>query len=222
VPVDGPAGQPAPLLSAPTHRVTPAPRPVDEAPVERPARRRAPRGGRGLPGRLPGRARAALVTVVTSAAVGLAVVTGVAWAGAEDVPRASRVDRPGTAVGWSATLAGLDAARSRAFAAGDAGPLRAVYATGAPALARDRSALAALTGAGLRAQGLRLTATSVVVRRRAGGRVRLAVTDVMPPYRLVDAAGVVADRRPGRGAASWTVVLSRDHGRWRVYDVVRG
>jgi hypothetical protein len=109
-----------------------------------------------------------------------------------------------------------------AFACGDQAGLRAVYAPGAPALDRDQRVLARLTGAGLRAEGLRLTATSVATADRSGDRVRLAVTDVMPPYRLVDAGGTVVASRPGRGARSWTVVLARAGGQWLVYDVVRG
>jgi hypothetical protein len=150
------------------------------------------------------------------------VVTGVAWAGAGAAPLAGQLAGPVPPAGWAATLARLDRARSTAFAEGDAAGLRAVYAAGAPALARDRAVLGRLTDAGLRADGLRLTASSVTVRGRTGGRVRLAVTDVMPPYRLVDAAGAVAERRAGRGAASWTVVLAREHDGWKVYDVVRG
>jgi hypothetical protein len=119
-------------------------------------------------------------------------------------------------------VSALDRARSAAFARGDPAGLQAVYAPGAPALSRDQHVLERLTGAGLRATGLRLTATSVVTAARSADRVRLAVTDVMPPYRLVDTGGAVVADRPGRGVRSWTVVLARAGGRWLVYDVVRG
>ena len=91
-----------------------------------------------------------------------------------------------------------------------------------PALRRDDAVLRRLTAAGLRAQGLRLSARAVAVQQRSAGQVRLAVTDVMPAYRLVDDRGAVVERRPGRGSRSWTVVLARDGESWRVYDVVRG
>ncbi len=101
--------------------------------------------------------------------------------------------------------------------------LTSVYAPGAPALRRDQAVLRRLTRAGLRAAGLRLRVTAVTAASRAAdGRVRLAVTDVMPPYRLVDDGGTVVEARPGRRERSWTVVLARSAGRWRVYDVVRG
>jgi hypothetical protein len=170
-------------------------------------------------------------------------VTGVTWAGAGHetvaggVRGTARPTAPSTAPHtaaavpapvpvatgeWAATLARLDRDRSRAFARGDRSALAAVYAEAAPALARDRAALDRLTAAGLRADGLRLTATSVALAGRTGDRVRLAVTDLMPAYRLVDAGGSVVDTRPGRDARSWTVVLARAGGGWRVYDVVRG
>ena len=132
---------------------------------------------------------------------------------AEPVPATGR---------WAETLAGLDLARSDAFAAGDPAGLRAVYAAGSPALARDTRVLRRLADAGLRAEGLRLTTTTVHPVGRSAGRVRLAVTDLMPAYRLVDAGGTVVERRVGRGPRSWTVELAADGQGWRVYDVVRG
>jgi eukaryotic-like serine/threonine-protein kinase len=193
------------------------------------------------------RGRGAVAVACAGVALTLAAVTGIAWAGADEVPRAAGIggrastspSQPATtpahapvttpvpaplaATGWASTLRALDQARSAAFARGDPAGLRAVYAPGAPALHRDQLVLAQLTGAGLRAEGLRLTATSVATADRSGDRVRLAVTDVMPPYRLVDVGGAVVAERPGRGVRSWTVVLARaGGGRWLVYDVVRG
>jgi hypothetical protein len=64
--------------------------------------------------------------------------------------------------------------------------------------------------------------TSVKVVESADRRVVLRVVDVMPPYQLVDAAGVVSSSRPGRGPARWAVTLLRDGPAWQVYDVRRG
>jgi hypothetical protein len=217
------AAEPAPgaaVAVPPTHQAAARGRSHEPAdvPVPRTRRRRSPsRRGRLV----VGAAAAALV-------LGLAVTAGVAWSAADDVPPAAgRSDggRPAAGAppsGWAGTLAGLDADRSRAFADGDPERLRTVYAPGAPALSRDAAALRRLSGAGLRAQGLRLAATKVDLAGRSDGRVRLAVTDVMPAYRLVDEGGAVVERRPGRGARSWMVVLARDGERWRVYDVARG
>jgi hypothetical protein len=225
---DSAAGSPAPVPGAadaavavpPTHQAAARGRSDEPAvvPAPRTRRRRSP----SRPGRLVVGAVAAVLVLA------LAVTAGVAWSAADDVPPAAgRSDQaraaPGTPPsGWARTLAVLDADRSRAFAAGDPGRLRKVYAPDAPALRRDTVALRRLSAAGLRAQGLRMAATSVDLAGRSAGRVRLAVTDVMPAYRLVDHGGTVVEHRPGRGARSWLVVLARDGERWRVYDVERG
>ncbi|MEO7982346.1 MAG: protein kinase [Sporichthyaceae bacterium] len=123
---------------------------------------------------------------------------------------------------WARRLAALDAARSRAFATGDLAGLGAVYAPGSPARSRDARVLRRLSRAGLHADGLQLRATSVRPLDRLAGRVRLAVTDVMPAYRLVDGGDAVVERRTGRGLRSWTLQLARTDDGWRVYDVARG
>jgi eukaryotic-like serine/threonine-protein kinase len=232
-----------PVVAPPTHQVRTGPRAVDEPAAATRRRRRVP-----LPvSRLRG--RGAVVVACAGVALTLAAVTGLAWAGADEVPRAAglggsaptTLSRPATTAtpgpvahavpapsatspttDWAGTLRVLDQARSAAFARGDPAGLRAVYAPGAPALGRDQQVLARLTDAGLRAAGLRLAATSVTTADRSPDRVRLSVTDVMPPYRLVDTGGAVVAERPGRGARSWNVVLARAGERWLVYDVVRG
>lgn len=218
-------------LEAPTHQVRS--RPVPEPAAERREGTRVPwvlraRVHRAL--RVP--RRVAVAVAACAAAVSVSVLAGLAWAGADSAPHAAGVrartvaaqqrigGRHPTAT-WAATLAALDRARARAFAQGDAGRLRSVYSAGSPALGRDEAALAQLTGSRLHAEGLRLTVTDVALRSRSAGRVRLAVTDVMPSYRVVDEGGTLVEHRRGRGPASWSVVLTRDDGRWRVYDVVK-
>ena len=123
---------------------------------------------------------------------------------------------------WSARLRALDRTRSAAFAAGDADALDQVYATRSPALRRDRRAVRDLVAAGLRAVGVRLRAVDVRVVSTAGDQVRLAVTDELAAYRLLDArTGRVVERRPGRGTARWVLTLVRRPDGWRVWDVVR-
>ncbi len=234
---------------AATHQVHPGPRPVDGEAVGAavPRRRTASAAVRRLAGAVRSRGRSAVVVTVVGGALGLAAVTGIAWAGVggtqqpaglagtaptraasptPEPPTAelpATAELPGPAAGrWAVTLAGLDRARSKAFAAGEPSGLRAVYAPGSPALARDTRVLRRLAGAGLRAEGLRLTPTTVRPVGSSAGRVRLAVTDLMPAYRLVDAGGTVVERREGRGPRSWTVELAAVGHGWRVYDVVRG
>lgn len=236
--------------AAATHQVHPGPRPVDGEVVaaEAPRRQSVRAAVRRLAGLARSRGRSAAAVAVVGGALGLAAVTGIAWAGvggtqqptglagtaptraASTTAAPSTAELPATVVPtpvppagrWAATLARLDRARSRAFAAGDPAGLHAVYAPGSPALARDTRVLRRLTDAGLRAEGLRLTPTTVQPVGRSAGRVRLAVTDLMPAYRLVDAGGTVVERREGRGPRSWTVELAAAGHGWRVYDVVRG
>ena len=234
---------------AATHRVRrTAPPPADvPASPDRRLRRGRSRGRRTRPRRGAGEPHRAVAWAVAGViAVGVAVATGVTWAGAAAGPRPVGPDLSGglssssptttpdpsrgapegraePTAGWAAVLAALDAARSLAFAAGDEAALSAVYLPASPAGRRDAAELARLAGAGVRAAGLRLDTTSVRLVGRAPGRVQLSVTDVLGAYRLVDARGRVVARPPGRGARTWTVVLGRaePRGPWRVYDVVR-
>ena len=92
------------------------------------------------------------------------------------------------ATDWASTLRALDQARSAAFARGDPAGLRAVYAPGAPALERDQQVLAPADRCGAARGGPaagRHRRSRTADRGAADDRVRLAVTDVMPPYRLV-------------------------------------
>ena len=239
--LDGNRSRPGQVVVPATHQVADR-GPADEPEPPASSRRRRPRAAvpagslAGSLARLIGaliggirrRGRAAAGAGLAAGALALAVAAGISWAAADDVtPAAGTSGRAVVSVGapqsgWASTLAALDADRSRAFAAGDPGRLREVYAAGGPALRRDVAVLRRLTDAGLRAQGLRLAARAVAVQGRSAGQVRLAVTDVMPAYRLVDDRGSVVERRPGRGSRSWTVVLARDGESWRVYDVVRG
>ena len=123
---------------------------------------------------------------------------------------------------WSVRLRTLDRARAAAFAAGDSDALDRVYAAGSPALRRDRRAVRHLVAEGLVADGVRLRAVDVRVVSSADDEVRLAVTDELAAYRLLDArTGEVVERRPGRGRASWLLTLRRLPDGWRVWDVAR-
>jgi hypothetical protein len=222
-----------PHVAVATHQVDPHRRPPVPEPA--PQVRRAWRWPAALDA-VRSRGRMVAGSVLGGIAVLLAAALGIAWAGADDDSTAAVTARrqptppaaastaapPPEGSGWGATLAALDADRSRAFAAGDAGRLATVYAPGAPALRRDRELLSELAGAGLRAADLRLTVTDVSVLSRGPHRVTLTVTDVMPAYRLVDDDGDLVEERPGRDAETWTVELARADGDWRVYDVTRG
>jgi len=194
--------------------------------------------------------RAATAVLLGAVAVATAAVTGIAWAGSGggaspvrrlaattqpsadratgtvsqptiDVP--DRAERPRVEGGgsWKRVLAALDAERSAAFATGDVDRLAGVYTAGSPAGRRDRQQLLGMRGAGLRAEGMRLHIVRATVERRTARHVRLRVVDVLRRHRLVDRAGAVVERRPGRTAATWSVTLALEEGRWRIYHVTR-
>ena len=179
--------------------------------------------------------RQGLAVLGGALAVTTAAVTGIAWAGSGSgsAPARGLVPAAGAPAGgspataalptrsWAAVLGSLDARRSAAYATGDPQRLAGVYTAGSPAGRRDAAELAGLRGAGLRAEGMRLRILQVTELRRTDRHVRLRVVDVLRRHRLVDGSGAVVERRPGRTAATWSVTLARDEGRWRVYDVTR-
>ena len=178
--------------------------------------------------------------LVVMCALSMAVLTGMAWAGARgsdaaavgatkaasdarSVPTAAEarpLARP-AAVEWAAVLGRLDAIRSDAFARADAAVLSEVYAPDSPALRRDTALLRQLRRSRQTAHGVRLVARSVQVAEASPEQAVLDVVDVMPSYELVSADGAVTDQRPGRGAARWSVTLDLVAGQWRVLDVRR-
>ncbi|MDQ1621528.1 MAG: hypothetical protein QOE19_4097, partial [Actinomycetota bacterium] len=198
----------------------------------------ATRSGRAkshrAPGHAPGHGRRSAgwrgwaAVLLGGAAITMAALSGLAWAGADagepaaDVGRRPRtVAAPSsTPEAWSAVLQQLDRQRADAFAAASLERLRAVYAERSPAFARDRARLTDLATAGVRASGLRLRATDVTARDATASRVVLRVVDELGPYQLREPDGTLVERRAGRGASTWSVTLVRERGVWRVYDVV--
>ena len=188
----------------------------------RPTRRRKPRRRRlRVPQRL-------VVAVVAATALVLAVAGGVMWghrteSSAATVPPVSaavptvRTAPPAaTPPDWQHTVASLEAARAHAFLTGDAALLDAVYTARSAALVADKQLLGSLTRSGLRAQGFWITTLGVrpVVVMPASATLR--VTDAMPAYSLVDDAGRVAQRVATRPARTFTMLLARTSGGWRI------
>jgi hypothetical protein len=162
-----------------------------------------------------------VAALLGAGAVAAAAVVGVAWAAVDDTGEPVAVAAAGR-VRWGDVLAGLDAARSRAFATADAAALATVYTDGSPALARDRAVVTRLADAGLHTLGLRPVTVEVRELSSTARRARLRVVDVLPGYRLVDDSGGVVSVVPGRGRVRWTVTLTRTGARWQVYDVALG
>lgn len=187
-------------------RVTPARPRVSPVPAA-PARRRRWMPPTWCTGRVIGGVAVGLVLTV-AAVVGVVAVVG------------SAASEPGPAP-WRTVLRGLDLRRAQAFGRADPAALTAVYVTGAPAGARDRTLITRLSAQGLHAEGLRLSTRRIKVRRATSTMAVLRVTDVLAPYRLVDGSGAVVRSAAGRRPTTWVLTLRREGTRWKVYDVAR-
>jgi hypothetical protein len=98
--------------------------------------------------------------------------------------------------------------------------LDAIYAPGAPGLARDRAEIARLRSAGRRLDGLRLPVKVLSVSRPGNGTWVVVARLGRSPARLVNGSG-----RPVRAtrasAATYRCTLVRQEGSWRVLRLVR-
>ncbi|HJR39290.1 MAG TPA: hypothetical protein VJ819_12995 [Nocardioidaceae bacterium] len=130
----------------------------------------------------------------------------------EETPAASR-SMPAVDV-----LHDWDRARARAYAAGDADGLRALYTPGSSAGTADVAILASYTRRGLRVEGMRMQLLALEVLGHRPGRWRLRVTDRLHGAVAVDASGVRL-RLPRDQASIRVISLRRTRGGWRVAAV---
>ncbi|HWB67885.1 MAG TPA: hypothetical protein VG708_13760, partial [Mycobacteriales bacterium] len=121
---------------------------------------------------------------------------------------------------WRRVVANLEAARAAAFDAADPGRLHAVYRSGVPGLAADRSRIDRLAARGERISGFTTTVQRARPLSRSNGHVRLRVVDRLSPYRIVDNTGRVVRRGRGRGARPELLQLVRTASGWRI-DLVK-
>lgn len=130
----------------------------------------------------------------------------------------ARDDGAGAAASFPASdvLRGWDAARSRAFAAGDVGSLRRLYVAGSSAGTSDERLLRDYLERGLRVEGMSMQVLALEVLHDDPGRLRLLVTD-----RLTGAVAVGHGTRlplPADRASTRVVELRRSatDKAWRV------
>jgi len=159
-----------------------------------------------------------LRTVVVLGVAGALAAVGLLQArlGHEPTPTAAPAS---AAVGSPAldVLHGWDDARSHAWATGDAAALRRLYVAGSAAGRTDVLMLRRYLARGLVVRHLRMQVFAVHVLRRAGGTLRMRVTD-----RVAGGVAVAAGRRlrlPGDTATTRTIVFRRVSGDWRVAAV---
>lgn len=113
-----------------------------------------------------------------------------------------------------------DRARSRAYADGDVGALRGLYAVGSEAGRSDVRLLRAYLRRGLVVTGMQVQLLAVEVLHESPTRLRLRVTDRLTGAAAVDRDGT-AIRLPRDAVSTRVVELVRDGGRgpWRVARV---
>ena len=123
---------------------------------------------------------------------------------------------------WAGVLTALDSARVIAFGRGDVAALSAADEEGSAALVADQNTVEGFRAAGMFPRGFALQVVSAVEVSRDARSVRLRVVDRRPAYTLVDAAGVVRERRPARGDQEWLITLVPDSAgvRWLFSSVV--
>jgi hypothetical protein len=115
-------------------------------------------------------------------------------------------------VGSLVVLRDWDRARARAWAEGDLGSLRRLYARGSVAGARDAAMLRRWTERGLRVRGMAMQVVAVALHERTQWRLVLVVTD-----RLVGAVAVGRGREvalPRDGESTRRLAFRRTGGRW--------
>ncbi|SEC96431.1 hypothetical protein SAMN04489844_3353 [Nocardioides exalbidus] len=163
-----------------------------------------------------------LLPVLTAVACACVVATLVVRIGGPDRARGGDGTPRPAASGSGAVaeiLAGWDRRRSSAWAAGDAGVLRALYTDDSRAGAADVRHLRAWTRRGLTVQGLETQVLALEVAERTPHRLVLAVTDRVVGGQAVGGAAPVA--LPVDRASTRTVELVRVGEEWLVSEVRR-
>lgn len=174
---------------------------------------------RVVPVEEPRRSRRPLVVAAAAAAV-VVLAAGVGWASGRSGPVELASAAVPAAPDWTAVLDRLDAARSQAFATGNAAALSAADAPGSRLLGSDRAALQHLVGSGRRARGVRHVFRQVDVTSYDERRATLRVVDELAAYDVVDSSGRVVARAAARPAAAFVVTLVQTPEGWRLAAVV--
>ncbi len=161
----------------------------------------------------------AVVTVIAALAVGgLLVAVRSAPRQARQLDAAPATGLP-SEQGWRDVLAGLDAARSRAFEQAKEAGLTDVDAAGSTAYARDVVLMRQMVARGGHAVGLHQEIIDLAVREAGSEKSVLRVTDRLPPYSYVDASGKVLASQPGHDRQQWDIAMVRADQGWRIAKV---
>jgi hypothetical protein len=121
---------------------------------------------------------------------------------------------------WGSVLAGLDAARGRAFEQVDEAALADVYEPGSAVYAADLALLRQVASGGGHVSGLSLRVLDLQIREQTADRVVLRVTEQLAAYQILDASGNVVARKEQGAPERHDVTLVRTAGGWRISERV--
>ncbi|WP_007516903.1 hypothetical protein [Pseudofrankia saprophytica] len=117
---------------------------------------------------------------------------------------------------WETVLAGLDAARGRAFEQVDESALANVYEAGSAIYAADLALLRQVASGGGHVSGLSLRVRDLQIREQTQDRVVLRVTEQQGAYEILDASGKVLVNKEQAAPERRDVTLVRTAGGWRI------
>ncbi|WP_007512789.1 serine/threonine-protein kinase [Pseudofrankia saprophytica] len=117
---------------------------------------------------------------------------------------------------WETVLAGLDAARGRAFEQVDESALGDVYEAGSAVYAADLALLRQVARQGGHVSGLSLRVRDLQIREQTQDRVVLRVTEQLGAYEILDASGKVVLRKEQGAPERNDVTLVRTAAGWRI------
>lgn len=127
------------------------------------------------------------------------------------------VTQPARTANWTATVQGLDRARSKALVARDPALLDAVYTPHSAARSADAQTIRTLVAEGLRVSGAQHEVQSV--QPMTGATATVVVRDSLPSYEVLSATGSVVGRTPERAAAPRVMVLVDTAAGYRISEV---
>ncbi|HVW81092.1 MAG TPA: serine/threonine-protein kinase [Mycobacteriales bacterium] len=180
------------------------------------------------------------LTVVVAGSIGLAALTGAGWvklgqrpaaavpaplpapiATATSAPVSASTQPNHRAVpgpGYRGVVAHLLALRDQAFDTAQLRLLAAIYAKGSDGWQVDAAAIRVLRSQRLHARGFKERLVSVAVHDQTANTADLMVTTQVTAYAVVDHAGRVVARRPGR-VQRFRLTLRHDARRWLVQSL---
>ncbi len=116
-------------------------------------------------------------------------------------------------------MRGLDTARATAIVRREVVLLDDVYVVESVDRAPDAALIQSLRSGHAKVAGAAHDIARVTVTSRSAGKVRLAVTDSLRSYRILDESGKTLGTTAARSTSTHTVDLREVAGAWRIVDI---